>query len=39
MTSDVQSEALAQARAAYDAVKAKGLKLNMQRGQPADADF
>ncbi|UBV41647.1 aminopeptidase [Deinococcus taeanensis] len=42
MTSDVQAtpgSALEQARAAYEAVKAKGLKLNMQRGQPADADF
>ncbi|WP_221090405.1 PLP-dependent aminotransferase family protein [Deinococcus aquaedulcis] len=42
MTSDVQAtpgSALAQAQAAYDAVKRKGLKLNMQRGQPADADF
>ncbi|MBZ9752506.1 aminopeptidase [Deinococcus sp. HMF7604] len=42
MTSDVQSgpsSALAQAQAAYADVQARGLKLNMQRGQPADADF
>jgi DNA-binding transcriptional MocR family regulator len=26
-------------REAYDAYKARGLKLNMQRGQPSDADF
>ncbi|WP_420596019.1 aminotransferase class I/II-fold pyridoxal phosphate-dependent enzyme [Deinococcus sp.] len=30
---------LASARAAYDALKARNLKLNMQRGQPSDADF
>ncbi|PTA69678.1 aminopeptidase [Deinococcus arcticus] len=42
MTSDVQATqdgALAQAQAAYDAIRRRGLKLNMQRGQPADADF
>ncbi|ACO46452.1 aminopeptidase [Deinococcus deserti] len=33
------SDALTQARAAYDDFKARGLKLNMQRGQPSDADF
>jgi DNA-binding transcriptional MocR family regulator len=27
------------AREAYEAYKAQGLKLNMQRGQPSDADF
>ncbi len=30
---------LAAARAAYDAFVASGLSLNMQRGQPSDADF
>lgn len=30
---------LAQAQAAYAALQAQGLKLNMQRGQPSDADF
>ena len=35
-TSDAR---LASARAAYDALKAQNLKLNMQRGQPSDADF
>jgi aspartate/methionine/tyrosine aminotransferase len=28
-----------EARAAYEGYKSRGLKLNMQRGQPADADF
>ncbi|WP_216319169.1 PLP-dependent aminotransferase family protein [Deinococcus aestuarii] len=32
-------DALTAARAAYDAFKARGLNLNMQRGQPSDADF
>ena len=32
-------DALAQAQADYAALKAKNLKLNMQRGQPSDADF
>lgn len=27
------------ARAAYETIRAKGLALNMQRGQPSDADF
>ena len=27
------------ARAAYEALRARGLKLNMQRGQPSDQDF
>ncbi|GHF49332.1 DNA-binding transcriptional MocR family regulator [Deinococcus metalli] len=39
MTSDRRAEALARAQAAYDGVRAQGLKLNMQRGQPSDADF
>lgn len=39
MTSDVNSSALERARAAYEAFRARGLKLNMQRGQPSDADF
>ncbi|WP_291431563.1 aminopeptidase [Deinococcus sp.] len=43
MTSDTGSTGagtgLERARAAYEAVRAQGLKLNMQRGQPADADF
>lgn len=34
-----QTSALAQAQAAYAELKARGLKLNLQRGQPADADF
>lgn len=38
MTNDTRT-ALDDARAAYDAFAAKGLKLNMQRGQPSDADF
>lgn len=33
------SDALAAAQAAYEEFRAKGLKLNMQRGQPSDADF
>lgn len=33
------SDALLAARAAFESFKARGLKLNMQRGQPADADF
>ncbi len=39
MTTDVQRESLASAQAAHAAYAAKGLKLNMQRGQPSDADF
>lgn len=33
------TDALSAAQAAYDAIRARGLKLNMQRGQPSDADF
>ena len=33
------NDALSQAQAAYAELKARGLKLNMQRGQPSDADF
>jgi DNA-binding transcriptional MocR family regulator len=42
MTHDVSrpaSSQLAQAQEAYQALKARGLSLNMQRGQPSDADF
>jgi len=39
MTSDVQQDALSRARAAYDALAARGLRLNLQRGQPSDADL
>ncbi len=39
MTTDLQRDALAAAQSDYDAFVAKGLKLNMQRGQPSDADF
>ena len=39
MTPDAQRDMLAQAQTAYAALQAKGLKLNMQRGQPSDADF
>lgn len=37
--SALASAALSAAQAAYDAIRARGLKLNMQRGQPSDADF
>ncbi|MFK7600746.1 aminotransferase class I/II-fold pyridoxal phosphate-dependent enzyme [Deinococcus sp. SM5_A1] len=33
------ADALSAAQTAYDAIRARGLKLNMQRGQPSDADF
>lgn len=33
------STSLPKAQVAYTELKAKGLKLNLQRGQPADADF
>lgn len=33
------SDALTQAQAAYAELKGRNLKLNMQRGQPSDADF
>lgn len=39
MTKEATSPALEQARAAYDAFRARGLKLDIQRGQPSDADF
>jgi DNA-binding transcriptional MocR family regulator len=41
MTREVSpsASALEAAQHAYDAFRARGLKLNMQRGQPADADF
>ncbi|WP_019585193.1 aminopeptidase [Deinococcus apachensis] len=39
MTSEAPASALQSARQAYEAFKARGLKLNMQRGQPSDADF
>ncbi|GMA16345.1 aminopeptidase [Deinococcus metallilatus] len=39
MTKEASSPALDTARQAYEAFKARSLKLNMQRGQPADADF
>ncbi|MFC6591473.1 aminotransferase class I/II-fold pyridoxal phosphate-dependent enzyme [Deinococcus lacus] len=39
MTTDSTDPRPHDARAAFDAFKARGLKLNMQRGQPSDADF
>lgn len=39
MPSDAPNASLTAAQAAYDEFKALGLKLNMQRGQPSDADF
>jgi len=39
MTNDLRSSALADAQAGYDAFRAMGLSLNLQRGQPSDADF
>ncbi len=39
MTKEATSPALDTARQAYEAFQARGLKLNMQRGQPSDADF
>ncbi|MDV6375050.1 aminopeptidase [Deinococcus arenicola] len=33
------TDTLSAAQAAYEAIRARGLKLNMQRGQPSDADF
>ncbi|WP_103128869.1 aminopeptidase [Deinococcus aerius] len=39
MTSEAPASALQSARQAYEAFRARGLKLNMQRGQPSDADF
>ncbi|CAM3236380.1 aminotransferase class I/II-fold pyridoxal phosphate-dependent enzyme [Deinococcus saxicola] len=41
MTPDgsASADALSAAQTAYDAIRARGLKLNMQRGQPSDADF
>jgi DNA-binding transcriptional MocR family regulator len=39
MPSDAPTASLTAAQAAYDEFKALGLKLNMQRGQPSDADF
>ena len=35
----LQSDALSQAQAQYEQFRARGLNLNIQRGQPADADF
>lgn len=35
----VDSDALSLARSEYDRHRARGLQLNMQRGQPSDADF
>ncbi len=38
-SASAHADPLSAAQAAYDAVRARGLKLNMQRGQPSDADF
>lgn len=38
-SASASTDALSAAQAAYDAIRARGLKLNMQRGQPSDADF
>ncbi|MFV0526307.1 MAG: aminotransferase class I/II-fold pyridoxal phosphate-dependent enzyme [Acidimicrobiales bacterium] len=37
--SNLTSPGLDEARAAYEALRSQGLALNMQRGQPSDADF
>jgi DNA-binding transcriptional MocR family regulator len=37
--STLQCPSLSEAKAAFEAYKARDLKLNMQRGQPSDADF
>ncbi|KEF33775.1 aminopeptidase [Deinococcus sp. RL] len=39
MTKEATSPALGAAREAYESFRARGLTLNMQRGQPSDADF
>ncbi|SEJ00974.1 DNA-binding transcriptional regulator, MocR family, contains an aminotransferase domain [Deinococcus reticulitermitis] len=39
MTTRAPSGALQRARADYEALQARGLKLDLQRGQPSDADF
>ncbi|WP_034383536.1 aminopeptidase [Deinococcus sp. YIM 77859] len=39
MTKELSTPALEAARQTYEAFRARGLNLNMQRGQPSDADF
>lgn len=39
MPSDPVPPALSTAQAAYDELRARGLQLNLERGQPSDADF
>ena len=39
MTTRAPSGALQRARADYEALQARGLRLDLQRGQPSDADF